>query len=88
MSYRISYSDKFDKSLEKIDFAHAQKILKYLKKNVDGSENPRAFGKALTGNMKGLWRYRIGNYRVICNIQDKQCVVLALETAHRKDIYN
>ncbi|GHV35920.1 hypothetical protein FACS1894178_6450 [Bacteroidia bacterium] len=64
MSYRISYSDKFDKSLDKIDNSNAQKILKYLKNHVDGSENPRASGKALTGNLKGLWRYRVGDYRI------------------------
>jgi mRNA interferase RelE/StbE len=87
MSYSISYSNKFDKSLDKIDNANAQKILKYLKKNIDGSENPRAFGKALAGNLKGLWRYRVGNYRIICDIQDEECIVLALETAHRKNIY-
>ncbi|GHT15881.1 hypothetical protein FACS189426_23720 [Bacteroidia bacterium] len=87
MSYSLSFSDKFDKSLDKIDNANAQKILKYLKKNVDGSENPRTFGKALIGNLKGLWRYRVGDYRIICDIQDEECIVLALETAHRKDIY-
>ncbi|MDR1746471.1 MAG: type II toxin-antitoxin system RelE/ParE family toxin [Tannerella sp.] len=87
MSYSIFYSDKFEKSLDKIDFAHAQQILKYLKKHVDGSENPRAFGKSLVGNYKGLWRYRVGDYRIICDIQDEECIVLALETAHRKDIY-
>ncbi|GHS88149.1 hypothetical protein FACS1894201_09590 [Bacteroidia bacterium] len=87
MSYSLSFSDKFDKSLDKIDNANAQKILKYLKKNVDGSENPRAFGKALIGKLKGLWRYRVGDYRIICDIQDEECIVLALETAHRKNIY-
>jgi mRNA interferase RelE/StbE len=87
MSYRLSYSEKFDKSLEKISKSNAQKILRYLKKNIDGSENPRAFGKALKGSLPGLWRYRVGDYRIICNIQDDECIVLALETAHRKDIY-
>ncbi|MDR1743266.1 MAG: type II toxin-antitoxin system RelE/ParE family toxin, partial [Dysgonamonadaceae bacterium] len=81
------YSEKFDKSLEKISNSNAQKILRYLKKNIDGSENPRAFGKALKGSLSGLWRYRVGDYRIICNIQDDECIVLALETAHRKDIY-
>jgi mRNA interferase RelE/StbE len=84
--YKVLYTAKFDKSLEKIDFVQAQQILKYLRKNIDGSINPRAFGIPLTGDLKGLWRYRIGNYRVICDIQDNKCIVLALETAHRKDI--
>jgi mRNA interferase RelE/StbE len=86
-SYSIKYSEHFEKDIHKIDRTQAQKILKYLKKNIDGSNNPRAFGKALVGNRSGQWRYRIGNYRIICDIQDKECIVLALETTHRKDIY-
>jgi mRNA interferase RelE/StbE len=73
--------------LDKIDKVQAKKILGYLRKNIDGSENPLAFGKSLKGNRSGLWRYRVGDYRIICDIQDEECIVLALETAHRKDIY-
>jgi mRNA interferase RelE/StbE len=86
-SYNIQYSERFEKEIHKIDNTQAQKILRYLRKNIDDSSNPRAFGKALAGNLQGFWRYRVGNYRIICDIQDEECIVLALETAHRKDIY-
>ncbi|MFQ8978526.1 MAG: type II toxin-antitoxin system RelE family toxin [Veillonella sp.] len=54
---------------------------------VDNVENPRYLGKSLTGNKTGLWRYRIGNYRVIADINDDRCIILALEVGHRKEIY-
>ena len=50
-------------------------------------ENPRYSGKSLIGSKTGLWRYRIGNYRVIADINDDRCIILALEVGHRKDIY-
>jgi mRNA interferase RelE/StbE len=87
MIYRLETSAKFDKQIKKLDRVSQKQISEYLLKNVNNSENPRAFGKALVGNLKGLWRYRVGDFRIICDIQDKECVVLALETAHRKDIY-
>ncbi|MDR3046709.1 MAG: type II toxin-antitoxin system RelE/ParE family toxin [Bacteroidales bacterium] len=68
MIYSISFSDKFEKSLDKIDKANVTKILKYLKQYIDSAENPRAFGKALIGNRKVFWLYRVGDYRIICDI--------------------
>lgn len=87
MIYSLATTAKFDKQVKRLDKTNQRQITDYLLKNVNGSDDPRAFGKALTGNLKGLWHYRIGDYRVICNIQDQKCIVLALETAHRKDIY-
>jgi mRNA interferase RelE/StbE len=87
MIYSLATTAKFDKQVKRLDKTNQRQITDYLLKNVNGSDDPRAFGKALTGNLKGLWRYRIGDYRVICNIQDQKCIVLALETAHRKNIY-
>lgn len=62
-------------------------VLLWLKKNINNSKDPRAFGKALKGNMKGMWRYRIGDYRVICEIKDDKLVVLALLLGHRREVY-
>ncbi|MBF1767026.1 MAG: type II toxin-antitoxin system RelE/ParE family toxin [Veillonella sp.] len=59
----------------------------WLIKNVDNVENPKYSGKSLTCNKSGLWHYRIGNYRVIADINDDRCIILALEVGHRKDIY-
>jgi mRNA interferase RelE/StbE len=52
-----------------------------------GTDNPRNKGKALQGNFKGLWRYRVGDYRLICQIKDKELIILIVEIDHRKDIY-
>jgi len=87
MSYQLKTTPKFDKQLKKLAKAGQKQIVEYLLQNVNDSENPRAVGKALAGNYKGFWRYRIGAYRVICNIEDDECIVLALTTAHRKDAY-
>ncbi|MDV5974019.1 Toxin RelG [Streptococcus canis] len=88
MSYKLVISDDVKKQLKKMDSHVGLMLAKDMKKRLDGLSNPRQIGKALTGNFKGLWRYRIGNYRVICDIIDDELIVLALEVGHRKDIYN
>ena len=60
----------------------------WLEKNIQNCENPRLHGKGLVENKSGQWRYRIGDYRVICKIQDKEIIVLVLEVGHRREIYN
>ena len=63
-------------------------IVAWLLKNVDGCDDPpRAHGKGLTGNLSGAWRYRIGDYRVLCGIRDDELVVLALEIGHRREVH-
>ena len=69
-----------DKQVQRLLFACIDKYL-------DGTENPRRHGKGLTGNRANEWRYRISNYRLICDIQEDKLVILALEFGHRKDIY-
>jgi mRNA interferase RelE/StbE len=87
MIYHLQTTPKFDRQIKKLNKVNQKQIIKYLLENVENSQNPRNSGKALIGNMKGLWRYRVGDYRIICDIQDEECIVLALETAHRKDVY-
>ena len=62
-------------------------IKSWIEKKLLCGENPRAFGKALTANRKGQWRYRIGDYRLICAIEDDRLVILALAIGHRREIY-
>lgn len=85
--YRVELSVKVQKQLRKIDNHVGEKITGWLYKNIDGCENPRLHGKALTGNLGGLWRYRIGDYRVIAEIKDDRFVVLAVSVDHRKQVY-
>lgn len=85
--YRINYSKRFDKQLDKLDKYQAKLILKWLNKHINHSTNPRSTGKGLTGNLSDLWRYRIGDYRVIVKIEDDTLIVLALELGHRSRVY-
>lgn len=90
MAYKLEFSKRFDKQFSKLDKSTQRYLFNWLIKNVDNVENvenPRYSGKSLTANKTGLWRYRIGNYRVIADINDGRCVILALEVGHRKDIY-
>ena len=84
MTYKIVPTHKFAKSFKKLDPFVRKQIKSYLNRVTD---NPRAKGKALVANRTGQWRYRVGAYRVIVNIQDNELVILALEVGHRRDIY-
>lgn len=87
MTYKLEISDKVYKQLKKMDKHVGLMLLKDLKKRLDGISDPRHDGKALVGPLKGFWRYRIGNYRVICEIKDHELLIIALEVGHRKAIY-
>ena len=63
-------------------------LLGWIRKNLEGCENPRQHGKALTANRKGQWRYRVGNYRILSEIQDEKIIILILEIGHRREIYD
>lgn len=87
MVYKLEFSKRFDRQFSKLDKSTQRYIFNWLIKHLDNVENPRYSGKSLTGNKQGLWRYRIGNYRVIVDISDTNCVIIALEVGHRKFIY-
>ncbi len=88
MKYKITFTDRAKRQLKKLDKCTAALILGWLEKNIDGCENPRMHEKGLVENKSGQWRYRIGDYRVICEIKDKEILILALEVGHRRNIYN
>ncbi|MDO4198675.1 MAG: type II toxin-antitoxin system RelE/ParE family toxin [Erysipelotrichaceae bacterium] len=85
--YRIETAPGFEKELKKLDHYTIRFIKAWIDKNLKNCTDPRIHGKALTGNLKGLWRYRIGDYRLICRIEDEKLVILALNIGHRKEIY-
>ena len=87
MAWTVEVSDYAEKQLRKLDKPIQKRLLDWLEDRIEGCKNPRHFGEPLRGEMAGLWRYRIGDYRVICEIQDKQLVVLALAVGHRREIY-
>ncbi len=85
--YRLRFSARADKQLAKMDPGVRRVIILWLLKNIDGCENPRAHGKGLSSNKSGQWRYRVGDYRILCEIKDDELIVLALEIGHRSTIY-
>lgn len=88
MQYKIVFSEKAKKQLKKLDKHISALILGWLEKNIQNCDNPRVHGKGLVENKSGQWRYRIGDYRVICEIKDNQVIVLVLNIGHRKEIYD
>ena len=85
--YNLKYSEKAIKQLSKLDKSTQKLILTWIAKNLENCENPRIKGKGLTANRSGEWRYRVADYRIICDIQDNELVILALSIGHRKTIY-
>lgn len=88
MSYSIETTARFDKEFKKLD-RYTQRIIKgWIEKNLTQCEDPKQHGKGLTANRSGQWRYRIGDYRLICQINDNKLIILALSIGHRRTIYN
>jgi len=87
LTWLIEFDDLAAKELRKLGKQAQSDILKYLRERIATSEDPRRFGKPLSGNLAGLWRYRIRDYRLVCNIEDDRLIVLVLRAAHRKDVY-
>ena len=86
--YNVELSDRFIREFRKLD-KYTQKIIRaWIDKNLVNCEDPRAHGKGLTVNRSGQWRYRIGDYRLICLIEDEKLVILALTVGHRSEIYS
>ena len=83
----LEVTRSFLKDLERIDSRQQRIILVKMNADLNGTENPRSFGKELKGKKKGFWRYRYGNYRVIAKIDDKELIILALQVGRRQDIY-
>ena len=86
MAWTIRVSDKAVRDLRKLDRQVARRIRDELSE-IAGLDDPRSRGKALVGNLAGLWRYRVGDYRVICDIEDEVLVVLVVGVAHRSKVY-
>ena len=86
--YTLRFSKRAIRQFKKLDKYQQRLLLAWIEKNLEGTTNPRQHGKGLTGDRANEWRYRIGDYRLICDIQDEQLIILALEVGHRKEIYN
>ena len=87
MVWTIEITRTAEKQIKKLDAPVQKSIVRFLRERLKSAANPRQWGKPLHGDKRGLWRYRVGDYRLICDIQDKRITVLVLEVAHRKEIY-
>ncbi|EUJ39568.1 addiction module antitoxin [Brochothrix campestris FSL F6-1037] len=87
-TYTVRYEKKCTKiTKKKIDKHQARLILSWISKNLEGTDSPRIHGKGLVGNKSGQWRYRIGDYRLLANIDDDTITILVLEIGHRTEVY-
>ena len=87
MKYRVDYTQRAVKDLQKLDKPVRALIWGWIEKNLVNCENPRLHGKGLTANRSGQWRYRIGDYRVLADIQDDRILILVLTIGHRREVY-
>ncbi len=87
MAWRVEISRTAETQINKLDRQAQTAIVRYLRERVLEAENPRQIGKPLRGEKKGLWRYRVGDYRLICDIRDSDETVVVLAVGHRKHIY-
>lgn len=87
MAWIVEFTDDAKKDLSRLDKPIQKKIIAFMKDRLQATDNPRSTGKALQGNLSGYWRYRVGDYRVICQIHDAKLIILVIDLGHRKDVY-
>lgn len=88
MTFHLAFTEESLKQLKKLDRHTSALVLGWLRKNIEGCENPRAHGKGLSANRSQQWRYRIGDYRVLAEIQDEKVIVLVVAVGHRRSVYS
>ncbi len=88
MAWNLEISSRAQQQLDKLDRTTARRISKFLYERVGRLNDPRQIGEPLQGTLVGLWRYRVGNYRIICTLEHDRLVVLVLRIGHRREIYN
>ena len=87
MKYEVQFTKRAMKDLKKLDRSTSALILGWVRKNLENCENPRLHGKGLTANRSGQWRYHVGDYRLLAEIEDNIITILILNIGHRSDIY-
>ncbi|GAA4079140.1 type II toxin-antitoxin system RelE/ParE family toxin [Amphibacillus indicireducens] len=88
MKYQVVYTKKAIISLSKIDRSQQRLIVSWIEKNLINTDNPRALGKSLKADLKEYWRYQVGNYRILADINNDQIKIIIFNIGHRKDIYS
>lgn len=86
-AWRIEYEPLAQKQLKKLDKAAAIRLVRTLERDLTRHGDPRAFGEAMIGTWTGFWRYRVGDYRAICRIEDSIVTIFVIEVGHRREVY-
>jgi len=87
LAWAVEISATAERQMAKLDRAVQSRIVRFLRERVVPSDDPRALGKPLRGERAGLWRFRVGDFRLICEIQHPRLTLLVLYVAHRKEVY-
>jgi mRNA interferase RelE/StbE len=87
LTWTVEWDDRARRELRRLDRQAQRDILRYFSERIATDQNPRRFGRALQHGLQGLWRYRIGDYRAICHIEDDRLIVLVVAVAHRGQVY-
>ena len=87
MSWDYKVSERAIKQLKKLDDKARARIIGFLEDRISGTQDPRQWGKQLKGEMNNIWRYRVGDYRILCQLQDELLIVLVVYIAHRREVY-
>jgi len=88
VNWSYSFAEQARKEFLRLDRQVQKQILRYFDTRLAGTGNPRRFGKALRGDLAGVWRYRVGDHRILCHIKDKQLLILIVAVGHRKNVYD
>jgi len=87
MAWKIEFDPAALKELKKLDKSVEKRILKFLRERVEKLDDPRQVGARLQGALCGMWKYRVGDYRLICSLENDRLVVLVLRIGHRREVY-
>ena len=86
--WRVEFDPDAARELRKLGHQARRVIQKYLRERIATSDDPRRFGHALLGDLKGLWRYRVGDYRIVADIRDREILVMVITVGHRRNVYD
>ena len=88
LAWKIEFDIDVEKDLKKLGHTAQKRIINYLKEKIRPAEDPRLFGKPLSGDLNGVWRYRVGDYRILATIENENFIVLIIHVGHRKNVYD
>jgi mRNA interferase RelE/StbE len=86
--WRVEFDPDAARDLHKLGHEARRLILAYLRKRIATPDDPRRFGRPLTGDLAGLWRYRVADYRIVARIEDNRLIVLVITVGHRREVYD